>query len=392
MIRKLKEYISKPRRTRLWPRVVSSPGLNRYIKNPAGQKAVAGTVVLILILGATALIIAQKKQRESSKDVQVIQVTYKPLDVELVASGTVIALQRVNVSPAKAGRLDRLLIKEGQHVSAGQLLAVMENDEERARLNQIQAELDGALAEEQAERKRLSRFEALRAEGATSEDQVDELKRKVSQASARAAQVRQKLLEAQSVFDKSFIRAPFTGIITRRFAEVAEYVAPDTSASSTAGATSSTIAELSRGLEVQANLPEADLLNIKVGQRVLIKSDAYPDKTFQGKVLRISPRAVVTDNVISFPVAIKLENGLEYLKPQMNVQTTLLPDRSKKVLTVPLAAVITKKEGGTAVFIQTSNGEIKERMVRLGTTLANDVQVTQGIKNGDRVILSAPAR
>jgi len=355
------------------------------------------TAWLALALGVGALSISAgfllRKQGERSTQLSTSQQSTfiaqkQPLKIETEASGVVIAIRKINISPAAPGRISELRLREGDRVRQGQLLAIMENDEGSYRVRQLEAELAGSIAEQDADSRRLSRFEKLLQEGAVSPDNVDELRKNLSRSSARVSEVKQRLNESKMLLERSYIRAPFSGIITQLFAETSEFVAPATSASSDVGATSSTIAELSRGLEIQAKIPEASLLRVNQGQQVIIESDAFIGERFRGVVSSISPRAVANDNVITFPVNIELKDGFSRLRPQMNVKVKFLSSRSEEQIMIPLAAVETQKDGKTVIYVQSPSGKPEKRFISLGVVSGARVQVVNGLKEGEKVFLT----
>lgn len=360
------------------------------IKTRAGKAQVAVITLVLLSGGILLQKTRQAQQKATDLLAQTVVVNQAPVSGEIEASGIVVALRRINISPAAPGRIRRLVFKEGDTVRAGQLLAVMENDQERSRVLQIEAELEGATAEQDADKKKLERFEKLLREAAVSPDEVDELRKKRARSVSTVVEVKERLREAQAQLDKTFVRAPFSGIITQQFAEVFEYVAPATSASSGAGATSTSIAELSKGLEVEAKIAEADLLSINVGQRSRITSNAFPGKVFSGTVKSISPRAVSADNVISFPIRILLSDGSNSLRPEMNVAVSFIQSSSRRTLAVPMAAIETTKNGESSVYVLSRQAIPERRLVKTGTVNNSTVEIVSGLKSGERVFIAPP--
>lgn len=212
----------------------------------------------------------------------------------------------------------------------------------------------------------------------------------VEQAKAELAQATAQLQFYQTQLKDTLIRAPFAGIITRRFAEEGDFVTPTTSASDNAGATSTSIVELSTGLEVEAKVPESSIARIKPGQAVEIHADAYPDKTFQGQVRLISPRAVQENNVTSFRVKVALRTGQKQLKPAMNAQLVFLGEPIQNALTIPVSAISTKKDGQSGVWILDDKQQAKFQPVKVGFTSGSEAQILEGISTGQKVLLSPP--
>lgn len=252
-------------------------------------------------------------------------------------------------------------------------------------------DLDQALTEERTARENLERAIAslavakhelaLQMKGYRSEE--------ITQAEAEVAQAEAQLKYYQTQLSNTLVRAPFAGTITRRYAQQGDFVTPTTSASSSDGATSASIAELSSGLEVEAKIPESSIARITPNQPVEIRSDAY-NKTFKGRVRTIAPRAIREDNVTSFRVKVSLQTGQDRLKSGMNIKLTFLSDKIKDAVVVPLAAVVTKKNGQTGVFMPDREGQIKFREVALGASSSTHAQVLEGVNRGDRVLITPP--
>lgn len=212
----------------------------------------------------------------------------------------------------------------------------------------------------------------------------------VAQANARVERARGQMSAIETRIDNTIIRAPFGGVITQKFATEGAFVTPTTSASEAASATSSAIVAIANGLEVVAEVPEADLGQIRIGQPVEIVSTAYPETVFNGEVRLIAPEAIERQNVTIFQVRVRLEDGLEQLRSNMNVDVAFLGNRLKGALLVPAVAVVTQG-GETGVLVPgRSNREIRFRPVTLGPQINEQIQIIDGVESGDRVFVDLP--
>ncbi|HEY9657541.1 MAG TPA: efflux RND transporter periplasmic adaptor subunit [Allocoleopsis sp.] len=292
-----------------------------------------------------------------------------------------------------------------------------------AKLNQAEARVAEAQAQFDLANERVQRNQSLVEQGAISQDDMDavlnqaEVSRATleqSQASLREAQRSLELMqsgnrvediaEAQAQLAEAeanqravevemadtYIRAPFDGIITQKYANEGAFVTPTTSASDASSATSTAIVALARGLEVLAEVPEVDIDQLKVGQPVEVVADAYPGQVFQGKVRLIAPEAVVKQNVTSFQVRIDLTSGQTKLLSGMNVDVTFLGDEMSNALVVPTVAIVSK-EGETGVLVPDAKNQPEFRPVTLGTAVGNQTQVVEGLKPGEQVFTDIPA-
>jgi len=292
----------------------------------------------------------------------------------------------------------------------------------QANVVQNQAQVADAQARLNLAHARVVRNQALASEGAISRDQLDavlneersasanlertqanrqdaqqrlQLLRKgtrpeqIAQAAAAVAEAKGRLQAIEVQEEDTLVRAPFSGVVTQKYAAVGAFVTPTTTASSTSSATSTSIVALANGLEVLAKVPEVDLSQIKLGQSVEIVADAYPDKTFLGQVRLIAPEAVVQQDVTSFEVRVAIKTGRELLRSRMNVDATFLGKQLNHALVIPTVSVVTQ-QGQTGLLVPDKNGKAQFRPVTLGSSIGNQTQILKGVKPGERIFVDLP--
>ncbi|MEI6441844.1 MAG: efflux RND transporter periplasmic adaptor subunit [Nostocales cyanobacterium ELA583] len=212
----------------------------------------------------------------------------------------------------------------------------------------------------------------------------------IARLKAAVASVEAQLKQQQVQLEDTIIRAPFSGIVTQRYATVGAYVSPAISASSDASATSTSIVALAKGLEVMAKVPEVDIPQIKQKQKVEILIDAYPEEIFQGQVRLIAPEAVVEQNVTSFQVRVAINTGAGKLRSGMNVsEVTFIGNKIENALLIPQELIVTQK-GKTGVWLLGEKNKPQFRMVTIGANIDNQIQVLDGLKAGERVFIDLP--
>lgn len=211
----------------------------------------------------------------------------------------------------------------------------------------------------------------------------------IAQVQARLEQARAQVQASQVALEDTIIRAPFSGVITQRFATVGAFVTPTTSASDATSATSTAIVALARDLEILAEVPEADISQIRPGQAVEIRVDAFPDQLFKGRVRLIAPEAIERQNVTLFQVRVALTDGKDKLLSNMNVSVAFIGDRLENALVVPTVAIVTQA-GKTGVLVPDDKNGIRFREVVLGPQVGDQIQVTEGVAAGDRVFVDLP--
>lgn len=350
---------------------------------------------------------------------------------------------RAQLAESRAGsRPEDIAAARARVAQAEAQLAVVRAGNRSQEIEQAQAQVDSALAQVELTQARVKRYQELAASGAISQDSLEqyvsedrrakasleEARRRLSlqksgnrneeirRQEAAVAQEREALrklqngsrpeeiarlraavaaaeaqLKQQQVqLADTIIRAPFSGIVTQRYATLGGYVSPAISASSDASATSTSIVAVARGLEVLAKVPEVDIPQIKAGQKVEIVVDAYPDEVFDGRVRLVSPEAVVEQNVTSFQVRVSIDSGKEKLRSGMNVNNvTFIGDTIENALLMPQEAIVTQ-QGKTGVMVPDAQNKPQFRPVTIGTNIDNQIQVLEGLKAGDRVFIDLP--
>lgn len=401
-------------------------------------------VIAAGVIGSGGLLLWRSRQTPLDLDRYTVPVQdSRDLVARIAATGKVVPVQTVNISPKRAGLLAELYVEQGDRVKAGQIIARMDNRDEQAQLAQAQANLADAIARRdrvvagnraeeiaQAEaqvraaatraqlaQERLKRNEFLAAEGAIPRDTLDELKanrdsaiaslneaqkrlqllqrgsrsEEIRQAEAAVAAAQAQVKAARAALEDTVIRAPFTGIITQKYANPGAFVTPTTTASATTSATSTSIVAIAEGLEILAEVPEVDIGQVLVGQPVEIRADAYPGETFEGRVRLVAPEAVVEQNVTFFQVRVSLVTGLEKLRSGMNVDLDFLGQKINNALLVPTVAIAVER-GQTGVYVVGEDNRPKFRPVTIGSSWQDQTQIISGVSVGERVFIDFPER
>ena len=412
-------------------------------RQPHKQWRWALPLVAVLVLAGAGGLYTASRRAASDPDLSelTVPVQTEDLTVRVEASGSVVPISTVNVSPKTSGRLAALYVDQSTQVKAGQMLARMDSETLKAKLAQAKAQLaqanagyekvrtgsrseeisraraQVAAAQAQADlnRERAKRYRNLAADGAIAQDQLDEVlsgdrsaraslreaqqqlqqlttgsrSEDIKSAAAKVAAARAQVALAQTQVDDTIIRAPFASIVTQKYATVGAIVTPTTSASTTASATSTSIVALASELEIKVNVPETDITQVKNGQRVEIVADAYPDRTFEGRVRLIAPEAVVEQNVTSFQVRVQLVSGQSELRSGMNVDVTFIGETVPDALVVPTVAIVTR-QGKTGVLVPDEQGNEQFRAVTVGLTQDRQTRVLKGLRQGERVFIDFP--
>jgi HlyD family secretion protein len=322
----------------------------------------------------------------------------------LNASGYVVAQRKAAVSSKSTGRLAFLGVEEGSRVQKGQVIASLENadliaakNEAAAQVKQAQADLGTAQAELVDARLQYRRYKTLVAQDLVPKQDFDTANARykkaqagIAAANARINVARAALANTQAALEYSYIRAPFNGVVTTKYAEVGEVVAPF-GAAANARAAVVTMADLN-SLMVEVDVAESNLDKVHLGQPCEISLDAIPDKRFAGEVHMIVPTADRTKATVLTKV--KFLETDDRILPEMSAKVAFLtqplkPSERQLHLTMPRAALITRK-GASYSFLVTGN-RVKLVPITPGLILNDLVEISRGLKEGDRVVINPPA-
>ncbi len=341
------------------------------------RKGFIGLLTLLLLVSGGGLVwkfaIGNKKTRDLSD--YIVFAESGSLPGMITSSGELQAVRSVNLSPDRQGLLEDLFVKEGDLVREGQAIAKMDSGDYLYRLKELKADYDN-------QRVSFNRWNSLFNEGAISSDQLDEYRSRYLISKARLEQRR---IEGKDLI----IRAPFSGLITTRYAEPGAFVAPTTRASSIAGSSSSSIVELSQGLEVSAKVPESDIGRIRIDQQAIVRVDAFPDRRFKANVSEISPRASKIDNVTSFEVKLSLVSPTKELRIGMTADIDFKTGKTPLSTLVPSVAIVTEN-GTPGVLVVGQNNQPRFQKVELGTSSGSKTAIIQGVDPGSQIFIDLP--
>jgi RND family efflux transporter MFP subunit len=383
---------------------------------PAARRAFRTSLIIFLfavILGAGVLLYLRRTSVQSVDVVVVAVGSSIPgmAGTAVTANGYVVARTRASVSAKLAGRLAELKVSEGSFVRRGELLARLENADFQAQVVQADANVASARAqriEAEAERAQLQReaermrdIRARNPELLSPQDYEAALSRaaqaeaRLNSAAARVASADAALRFASVNLENTFIRAPFTGTVLRKEAEVGEVVAPSVGGGLTRGAVV-TMADLST-LEVEVDVNEAYIARVTGGQPARITLDAYPDTTFHGSVRQVVPTAdrqratvQVKVSILDHDPRILPEMGarVDFLEPGgaagWPATPTATPTVTATRIRIP-ATLVTEENGQTIVWL-VRNERLEPRQVQAGPVSAGFREIRSGLVGGELLL------
>ncbi len=328
--------------------------------------------------------------------------------VAVVANGYVVARTKAAVSAKIPGRLAMLNVSEGSRVEKGDVIARLENADYAAAVAQAKAELASAMAtlieltaDNDQTRREFERVRDIHAQNPNlvSAQEVENAQSRSKQAEARvkAQEARANSAEAgvqmaQANLENTYIRAPFTGTVLRKEAEVGEVVAPSVGGGLTRGAVV-TMADLAT-LEVEVDVNEAYIARISNGQHARITLDAYPDTAFRGAVRQVVPTAdrqratvQVKVSIVDRDPRILTEMGakVEFLEPPRAARAGSAETVQRPRIVVPAAAV--RSEEGRSVVWIVREGRLHSRDVDAGPVSGNFREIRAGLSGGEQLLV-----
>ena len=323
----------------------------------------------------------------------------------ITASGTINPLSTVSVGSQASGRIAEIYVDYNSVVKKGQLLALIDQENAKATVQQREAALEIAKAQVAVEennikyyKKALNRISKLNASKYSTEKDLEAAERdydnSVAQLALEQAQVKQaqaSLNSAQTELSYTEIKAPVDGIVISKSVEVGQTVA----ASFETPEIFSVAEDLTK-MQIEASVVEADIAKVKEGQKVRFTVDSYTDDYFYGTVTQVRNEATTTSNVVTYTVVIGIDNSDMKLKPGMTANVEIITAEEKDVMLVPNQALRfyiddsdnAKRYKDRGVWI-IKNGHPERVTVKIGVNDDDNTQILEStLKIGDEVIVS----
>ena len=374
---------------------------------------VAAAIAVSMILASCSGGGSSRVQADSpSVTVGVSKVVKKSLGRQITLSSELVPFQEIDVYAKESGYVKQLLVDYGTHVKTGQVMAVLEIPELEAQLQEDQAEIKNASNQVNRANHEMARYQAqykaLHLEytrlngvfesqpGIVAQQEVDDAQGKdlaaqsqvdAGQAALEAAQSqlaasKAKLSHDQTLYDYSKITAPFSGVVTERYANLGTLVQAGTSSSTQA----IPIARLSQDdlFRLVIPIPESYVRFIRVNDPVDVRVPSL-NRTFPGKVARFS--VDVREDTRTMHTEVDVKNPDRVLVPGLYAEADVVLEHRDDIPAVPLQA-INHEAGKTSVYIVNGSDVVEDRPVTLGIQTANDAEVVSGLQDGEQVVVS----
>ena len=350
-----------------------------------------GAVVILAI--AVWMLSGGKKQEEISFKEE--KVEKASLQNSVTATGTIEAVTSVTVGTQVSGIVAKLYVDYNSTVKKGQIIAELDKTNLLSQLNTSKAELASAESSLNYQSANIRRYRTLHEKGLVSADDYESAQLSDNQAKQQVAQAKENVQRAQTNLSYATITSPIDGTVISKSVEEGQTVAASFNTPELF-----TIAKDLTNMQVVADVDEADIGEVKEGNRVTFTVDAYPDDVFQGKVMQVRLQATTTNNVVTYEVVISAPNADLKLKPGLTANVTIYTQERSGVLCVPSKALRftpTKETVGKAKIndckgknkvwtLDKKANALTAHPVNIGQTDGTHTEIVKGINEGTMVV------
>ena len=371
------------------------------------KKLIIGSIIVVIL----AIVVYSFINNDDAVIIEAKTVTVKKANVTtmVTATGTIEPITQVEVGTQVSGVVEKIYVDYNSEVKEGQLIAELDKTNLLATLSQAQAVYDNAVNQKNYTKTIYDRQKTLYDSQVISKSDFDDANFNYETAKSTVTQRLSDLQKARTNLSYADIYSPIDGVVLSRAIDEGQTVAASLSTP-----TLFTIAQDLKEMQVEADVDEADIGEVKEGQRVSFTVDAYLEDEFDGVVTQVRLNPTVTSNVVTYTVVIKADNPDLKLKPGLTATISIYTLELNDVLTAEAKAINfkptrpeltayneqqnltvqqtnerpTERSNGSVVWVYNSNGEIKAQKVTLGASDGVNVQILEGLSEGDKLVYS----
>ena len=350
----------------------------------------------MMLLGAAVMTGCSKKAGFTYSEAEAAK---QDIVNSVTATGTIEPVTSVDVGTQVSGVISKLYVDYNSVVKAGEVIAELDRTNLMSELSSAQASLKSAQSELDYQKTNYERYKALYDKGLISANDFEQARLSYVQAQQRTRQQKESVKKAQTNLGYATITSPIDGVVLSKEVEEGQTVA-----SSFSTPTLFKIARDLTDMRVIADVDEADIGDVKEGQRVTFTVDAFPDDTFEGQVTQVRQEATTESNVVTYEVVISAPNDDLKLKPGLTANVVIFTMEAKDVLAVPSKALrftpreamlnsdetITDTDAKEKVWVK-EGSNLKAVAVETGMTNGTLTQITKGLKPGTHVLTEVNA-
>lgn len=354
------------------------------------------TLVIVAVAAIAALAVwllsGGKKEEKLTFDTAAVA----PANImnSITATGTIEPVTSVTVGTQVSGIVSKLFVDYNSVVKKGQVIAELDKTNLMSQLNTAKTQLATAQSQLNYQTANYKRYKTLFEKGLVAADDFDNAKLSYTQAKEQVASAKEEVQRAQTNLGYATITSPIDGVVLSKSVEEGQTVAASFSTPELF-----TIAQDLTNMQVVADVDEADIGDVKEGERVTFTVDAYPDDTFKGEVKQVRQEATTTNNVVTYEVVISAPNADLKLKPGLTANVTIYTAERKGVLSVPSKALRftpQKETVGKMKIVDVANAKNKvwtiegnsivAHKVNIGMTDGTNTQIVGGIAEGTKIV------
>lgn len=364
------------------------------------KKLIICISVAIAIIAAVTIFMRSNKRQPITIIYETAKVERATISNSVTATGTIEPVNKVEVGTQVSGIISKIYVDYNSIVKKGQVIAELDKINLESELASAKANLASSKSELDYQETNYKRMKALHDKGFISDDDFDIADLSYKKAKEAYLVQLQTVQKAQTNLGYATITSPIDGVVLSKDVEEGQTVAASFSTP-----TLFTIARDLTDMQVVANVDEADIGNVRDGQRVTFTVDAFPDDTFEGRVKQVRQQGEEESNVVTYEVVISAPNNDLKLKPQLTANVNIYTEEIENVVSVPAKALrfspskemmndgekIKDCNATNKLWIKETN-ILKAYPVKTGITNGIRTQILEGVKEGTAVITNAKAK
>ncbi len=364
------------------------------------KKLIICISVAIAIIAAVTIFMRSNKRQPITIIYETAKVERATISNSVTATGTIEPVNKVEVGTQVSGIISKIYVDYNSIVKKGQVIAELDKINLESELASAKANLASSKSELDYQETNYKRMKALHDRGFISDDDFDIADLSYKKAKEAYLVQLQTVQKAQTNLGYATITSPIDGVVLSKDVEEGQTVAASFSTP-----TLFTIARDLTDMQVVANVDEADIGNVRDGQRVTFTVDAFPDDTFEGRVKQVRQQGEEESNVVTYEVVISAPNNDLKLKPQLTANVNIYTEEIENVVSVPAKALrfspskemmndgekIKDCNATNKLWIKETN-ILKAYPVKTGITNGIRTQILEGVKEGTAVITNAKAK
>ena len=366
---------------------------------------------IIVLVAAIVVFFGYKyftTEKKASIAAQTVKLSKQNVTTSVTATGTVEPVDQVDVGTQVSGIINHIYADYNSPVKKGQLLAELDKTNLQESVNNALAQYNASLNELNYYQQNYNRQNNMYKSGVISKADYEQAAYQVKNSQETVSQRKTALAQARTNLSYANIYAPIDGIILSREVEEGQTVA-----ASMTTPTLFTIAKDITKMQVEANVDEADIGGVEVGQRVSFTVDAYPQEEFSGRVRQVRLSATTESNVVTYTVIIDADNPEQKLKPGLTATITIFTQELKDIDTVPASAIAFSPDTETLqkyyqqnqikakipeiktgkgkekyIWIKNNDGSLSQKQITIGINDGINIQVVSGLSGNEQIVSS----